>query len=87
MRSTDHTYEIIKVPQDMLIDIFSILLKEELKYDITEVLESRSVAVIALSIDSNKSRQLKVLQNIKELLNAYNEFRYSENETLNWREN
>lgn len=87
MRSTDHTDEIIKVPQDMLIDILSILLKEELKYDITEVLESRSVAVIAISIDSNKSRQLKAFQNIKELLNAYNEFRYSENETLNWREN
>lgn len=87
MRSTDHTDEIIKVPQDMLIDILSILLKEELKYDITEVLESRSIAVIAISIDSNKSRQLKALQNIKELLNAYNEFRYSENETLNWREN
>jgi hypothetical protein len=87
MRSTDHTDEIIKVPQDMLIDILSIFLKEELKYDITEVLESRSIAVIAISIDSNKSRQLKALQNIKELLNAYNEFRYSENETLNWREN
>jgi len=87
MRSTDHTDEIIKVPQDMLIDIVAILLKEELKYDITEVLESRSVAVIAISIESNKSRQLKALQNIKELLNAYHEFRYSENETLNWREN
>lgn len=87
MRSTDHTDEIIKVPQDMLIDILSIFLKEELKYDITEVLESRSVAIIAISIDGNKSRQLKALQNIKELLNAYNEFRYSENETLNWREN
>lgn len=87
MRSTNNTDELIKVPQDMLIDILSILLKEELKYDITEVLENRSVAVIAISIDGNKSSQLKALQNIKELLNAYNEFRYSENETLNWREN
>lgn len=87
MRSTNNTDEIIKVPQDMLIDILSILLKEELKYDITEVLENRSVAVIAISIDRNKSRQVKAIQNIKELLNAYNEFRYSENETLNWREN
>lgn len=87
MRSTNHTDEIIKVPQDMLIDILSILLKEELEYDITEVMENRCVAVIAISIDSNKLRQLKAVQNIKELLNAYNEFRYSENETLNWREN
>jgi hypothetical protein len=87
MRSTNNTDELIKVPQDMLIDILSILLKEELKYDITEVLENRSVTVIAISIDGNKSRQLKAIQNIKELLNAYSEFRYSENETLNWREN
>lgn len=87
MRSTNHTDEIIKVPQDMLIDILSILLKEELEYDITEVMENRCVAVIAISIDNNKSRHLKSIQNIKELLNAYNEFRYSENETLNWREN
>jgi hypothetical protein len=87
MRSINHTDEIIKVPQDMLVDILSILLKEELKYDITEVLENRSIAVIAICFDSNKSRQIKALQNIKELLNAYNEFRYSENETLNWREN
>jgi hypothetical protein len=86
MRNTNLTDEIIKVPQDMLIDILSILLKEELNYEITEVLENRSSAVIAISLDVNKSRQLKVLQNIKELLNAYNEFRHSENETLNWRE-
>lgn len=87
MKSTNYTDEIIKVPQDMLIDILSIILKEELKYDITEVIESRSVVFIAINIDGNKSRQLKAFQNMKELLYSYNEFRYSENETLNWRVN
>lgn len=87
MTGTKTTDELIKVPQDMLIDILSILLKEDVKYEITEVLENRAIAIIAIDVDRNKSRQVKVLQNIQELLNSYNEFRYSENETLNWREN
>ncbi len=87
MTSAKTTDELIKVPQDMLIDILSILLKEDVKYEITEVLENRAIAIIAIDVDRNKSRQIKVLQNIQELLNSYNEFRYSENETLNWREN
>ncbi len=86
MTITKTTDELIKVPQDMLIDILSILLKEDVRYEITEVLENRVIAIIAIDVDRNKSRQIKVLQNIQELINSYNEFRYSENETLNWRE-
>lgn len=79
--------EIIKVPQDMLIDILAILTKEELKYEITEVLENRASATFSIAIDRSKPRQIKVLQNIQQLLTSYNEYRYSEDETLNWREN
>ena len=87
MKSTGIIDETIKVPQDMILDILVILLKEELKYEITEVLESRALAVLIIEIDQTKQRQIKVLQNIQELLHAYHEFRFSENETLNWREN
>lgn len=86
MKSTGITEETIKVPQDMILDILSVLLKEELKYEITEVLENRSIAVFAISIDRDKPKQSKAFQNIQDLLNAYHEFRFSENETLNWRE-
>jgi hypothetical protein len=86
MKSTSITNENIKVPQDMILDILSILLKEDLKYEITEVNENRAVAAFAIEIDRDKPRQLKALQNMQELLNSYNEFRFSENETLNWRD-
>lgn len=79
--------ENIKVPQDVLIDVLAILIKEELNYEIAEVLENRAVAVISIRIDQSKSRQIKVVQNIQQLLTSYNEYRYSEDETLNWREN
>lgn len=87
MRNSNQKNEIIKVPQDMLIDILAILLKEELNFEIIEVLENRASAVMAIEIEGEKPRQNKVLQNIQSLLASYNEFRFSENETLNWREN
>lgn len=80
------TEESIKVPQDMLIDVLAILIKEELEFEITEVLENRASAVIAVEIDRSKLRQIKAVQNIQQLLTSYNEYRYSEDETLNWRE-
>ncbi|MCC7158553.1 MAG: hypothetical protein IT281_03340 [Ignavibacteria bacterium] len=87
MRNINPTEENIKVPQDMLIDVLSILVKEELKYEITEVLENRASAVIAIEMDQSKPRQIKAVQNIQQILTSYNEYRYSEDETLNWREN
>lgn len=87
MRNMNLAEENIKVPQDVLIDVLAILIKEELNYEIAEVLENRAVAVISIRIDQSKSRQIKVVQNIQQLLTSYNEYRYSEDETLNWREN
>jgi len=87
MKSEGITDEMVKIPQDMILDILAIILKEELNYEITEVLENRAMAVFAIGIDQSKPRQLKALQNIQDLLHAYHEFRFSENETLNWRDN
>jgi hypothetical protein len=87
MRNMNPTEENIKVPQDMLIDVLAILMKEELEYEITEVLENRASAVVAIEIDQSKQRQIKAVQNIQQILTSYNEYRYSEDETLNWREN
>lgn len=87
MRNMNLAEENIKVPQDVLIDVLAILMKEELNYEIAEVLENRAVAVISIRIDRSKSRQIKAVQNIQQLLTSYNEYRYSEDETLNWREN
>ncbi len=80
------TEEVIKVPQDLLIDVLSIILKENLKYEITQIQENRSIAVIAIGLDRNQSRQVKAFQNIQNHLHYYNDYRYGQNESFNWRE-
>lgn len=80
------TEQSIKIPSDMLIDIFAIILKEDLKYEVVQVLENKAVMILSIEIDGNQSRQVKVLQNIQNQLHAYNDYRYGENESLNWRE-
>lgn len=80
------TEETIKVPSDMLIDIFSIILKEGLKHEVIQVIESRGIAVMVIGVDGNQSRQVKVIQNIRNLLGTYNEYRYLQEESYNWRE-
>ena len=87
MKSIGITDETIKVPQDMLLDILSILLKEQLEYEITQVLEHRGMAVLVIAIDQSKPRQLKAFQNIQSLLVTYDEFRFSEDEIIDWRDN
>lgn len=80
------TEQSIKVPSDMLIDIFAIILKEDLKYEVVQVLENKAVMILSIEIDGKQSRQVKVMQNIQNQLHAYNDYRYGENESLNWRE-
>ena len=80
------TEQSIKVPSDMLIDIFAIILKEDLKYEVVQVLENKAIIILSVEIDGKQSRQVKVLQNIQNQLHAYNDYRYGENESLNWRE-
>lgn len=79
--------ETIKVPADMLLDILGIILKEGLRYEIVQIIENRAIAVMQIGIDGNPSRQLKAIQNINNLLSTYNDYRFGQDESLNWREN
>lgn len=85
-RAEEIKEEIIKVPQDMLIDILAVLLLEALPFEIIRVQQSRGIAMIAIQVDGKLSRQEKVLQNIQSLLDDYNQFRFSEFENFKWRE-
>lgn len=78
--------ENFNVPSDMLMDIFSIIVREELKHEVIEVLQNRSLVVIAISYDKNSKKITRVLQNIQGLLEDYKHFRSGENEEINWRE-
>lgn len=79
--------ESIQIPCDMLIDILAIIVKEQLKHEIIQVIENRSVIVLSVSYDKHLSRHQNVIQNIKTLLADYNSFRYQEEEKVNWRIN
>jgi putative lipoic acid-binding regulatory protein len=81
------TEETLKIPSDMLIDILGIIVKEELKHEIIEVIQNRSLVVITVWHEKNSARTGKVIENIKNLLLDYEHFRSSENEELNWRDN
>lgn len=79
--------ENFNVPSDMLMDILSIIVREELKHEVIEVLHNRSLVVIAISYDKNSKKLTRVLQNIQSLLEDYRHFRSGENEEINWRGN
>lgn len=78
--------QMIKIPVDMVTDVFAIILKERIKHEVIGVLENRKTLVVAISIDKKSNRHQKALQNILNQLADYEEYRWSENEEINWRE-
>jgi len=83
----ENTEESIKIPADMMIDIFAILVDENLKHEIIEVLVNRKTVIVAVSYKKDLIKHQKIMQNIQDLLADYEHFRWSENEQTNWREN
>ena len=86
MKEDEFTEETIKIPHDMSIDIFAIIVKEGLKHEIIEVIENRSLIILAVKFNKNQPRHQKVKENILDLLKYYEEYRWEENEELNWKE-
>lgn len=79
------TEETIKIPVDMSIDVLAVIVKEKLKHEIIEVIENRSLIVLAISYDKNLSRHQNILHDIRNMLEDYTIFRYEEVEKINWR--
>jgi len=80
------TEEVLKIPGDMLLEIFTILIKEGLKHEVIQVVQSRSLAIISVCYDKTIARTQKVVYNIQNILADYQHYRSWENEELNWRE-
>ena len=78
--------ESIKIPLDMMMDILTIIVKEELKHEIINVIPSRSLVTIELAYDRNNQRTEKAIKNIQALLADYQHYRLWEDEEVNWRE-
>lgn len=86
MRTKNTNEEVVKVPLDMAMDILAIIVRERLKHEVIQTVESRSIIVVALYFDKGFTKQQSIIQNINSQLDEYNEFRWSQNEELNWRE-
>lgn len=78
--------ESLKIPIDMMIDIFTIIVKEELKHEIINVVPNRSMVIMELAYDRNNQRSEKAIQNIQALLADYQHYRLWEDEDVNWKE-
>ncbi len=85
MKNKNISEENIKVPIDLIMDILGIIIKEGFKHEVIQVIENRSTIVIALFHHKDSLRHQSVLDNIKNLLDEYKEYRWAENEQLDWR--
>ncbi len=80
--------ETIKIPIDMVVDVLSVILKENLTHEIIQVIPNRSLIVVAITYDKKFSRHQNALYDIQTMLEDYTNFRSEEEEeeeNVNWR--
>lgn len=83
MKPRNTTDESLKVPVDILLDVLSVVVRESIRHEVTQVIESRSMVVLSLYLNKETQRHQRALQNIQNIIEEYNEYRYSENEEVN----
>lgn len=66
--------------------MLTIIVKEHIRHEIADVLESRGIVKVSLYLNENLLKHQKVLHNIQSIIDEYNEYRYSETEELNWKD-
>lgn len=84
MKPRNTTEESLKIPVDILLDVLTIVVREGIRHEATQVIESRSMVLLSLYM-SDLMKHQRALQNIQGIIEEYNEYRYSENEELSWR--
>jgi hypothetical protein len=86
MKPKNTIEESLKVPSDILMDVLAVIVKETIRHEITQVIESRGMVILSVYLNDGSLKQQRALQNIQSMLEEYNEYRYSENEELDWRD-
>ena len=56
--------ETIKIPMDMMMDILAIVVKEELKHEIVNIIPNRNTVIIELEYERSNQRAEKAIKNI-----------------------
>ena len=77
--------ETIKVPLDMVPDIFSVIVSERLGHELTEASSDRWYFKMTVQHDKTDARQKKAVNDIQRLLDNYYEYRNASHDELNWR--
>lgn len=86
MKPKNTTEESLKIPADILLDVFVIVAREGIRHEVTQIIESRSMVILSLYLNDNLLKHQRALQNIQGIIEEYNEYRYLENEEINWKE-
>lgn len=77
--------ETIKVPLDMVPDIFSIIVTQRIWHELTEASAERWYFRMIIQYDKTDVQQKKAVTDIKRLLDTYYEYRNASHDELNWR--
>ena len=77
--------ETIKVPLDMVPDIFGIVVSERLGHELTEASADKWYFKMTVQYDKTDVRQKKAVTDIQKHLDIYYEYRNASNDELNWR--
>ncbi|MBS1652285.1 MAG: hypothetical protein JSU07_09775 [Bacteroidetes bacterium] len=86
MKPRNTKEESLKIPMDILLDVLTIIVKENVRHEVTDVLESRGIAKVSLYLNNDLLKHQRVLNNIQNIIEEYNEYRYSDNEEPSWRD-
>lgn len=87
MKPKNTTEETFKIPFDVLLDVLGIIVKARLKHEVVQVQESRSIVVVTFFLDKGLEKHQQAMQSITDILEEYHEYRWSDHEEINWREN
>ncbi|CAN5645710.1 hypothetical protein BH11BAC2_BH11BAC2_11230 [soil metagenome] len=79
-------FKTLTVPLDVLIDVLKIITEMELKNEITAINENKSFIEIKVEYQNGLGFHQRAIENIENILDDYNHFRFEEQET-DWRNN
>jgi hypothetical protein len=79
------TDEVIEVPMDMAIDIFEIMVRENIPHKVIRTFFSKSTLIIQIRINQQSIVEISAFKNIKSLLDEYYSWRWSNDTEIDWR--
>lgn len=83
MKDKRLTSETFRVPLDMVLDIFQLVVKQKLNHQITNVNMDKCQIEIRITARPSESLDLAAIKAIDNLLGLYNDLRFSDHDEIN----